>query len=45
MIYTRMAKIMLDERKRLGTTEYDLHALRYRAVKELAGPAATTTRS
>jgi hypothetical protein len=45
MSYTRMAKIMLVERKRLGTPEYDLHALRYRAVKSWLRPAATTTRS
>jgi hypothetical protein len=31
-----MAQIMLDERKRLGLEAYDLHALRYRGVMELA---------
>jgi integrase len=36
MSYDRMAKIMLDERKRLGVEVHDLHALRYRAIKELA---------
>ena len=36
MTYDRMAKIMLDERKRLDLTAHDLHALRYRGVKELA---------
>lgn len=34
--YRRMAQIMLDERKRLGLVDYDLHALRYRGVMELA---------
>ena len=34
--YTRMAQIMLAERKRLGLQAYDLHALRYRGVMELA---------
>lgn len=36
MSYTRMAKIMLDERKRLGVEAHDLHAMRYRGVMELA---------
>lgn len=36
MTYRRMAQIMLIERKRLGVEAHDLHALRYRAVKELA---------
>ncbi len=31
-----MSAIMLAERKRLGLTKYDLHALRYRGVRELA---------
>lgn len=31
-----MARIMRAERERLGFTEYDLHALCYRGVKELA---------
>jgi integrase len=34
--YRRMAQIMLDERKRLDLVTYDLHALRYRGVMELA---------
>jgi len=34
--YRRMAQIMLDERQRLGLVAYDLHALRYRGVMELA---------
>jgi hypothetical protein len=34
--YSRMAQIMLDERRRLGLLAYDLHALRYRGVMELA---------
>lgn len=36
MPYRRMAQIMRDERERLGLTAYDLHALRYRGVMELA---------
>ncbi len=36
MTYRRMAQIMLMERKRLGVEVHDLHALRYRAIKELA---------
>lgn len=36
MTYRRMAEIMLAERKRLGLEAFDLHALRYRGVKELA---------
>lgn len=36
MSYRYLAQIMLDERKRLGLEAYDLHALRYRGVKELA---------
>ncbi len=31
-----MAQIMRDERKRLGVEAYDLHALRYRGIHELA---------
>ena len=31
-----MARIMLAERKRLGLTAFDQHALRYRGVMELA---------
>ena len=34
--YRRMAQIMLNERKRLDLVAYDLHALRYRGVMELA---------
>lgn len=34
--YRYMADLMLKERKRLGLETYDLHALRYRGVKELA---------
>jgi hypothetical protein len=36
MTYWRMAELMLAERKRLGLEAYDLHALRYRGVMELA---------
>ena len=36
MGYRRLAEIMLAERKRLGLEAYDLHALRYRGVQELA---------
>lgn len=36
MTYRRLAEIMLAERQRLGLEAYDLHALRYRGVKELA---------
>lgn len=34
--YRYMADIMLKERRRLGLGDFDLHALRYRAIKELA---------
>ncbi|WP_231119224.1 tyrosine recombinase XerC [Rhodovulum sp. MB263] len=34
--YRYMAQIMLKERRRLGLEAYDLHALRYRGVQELA---------
>jgi integrase len=34
--YRAMAAIMLKERRRLGLEAYDLHALRYRGVMELA---------
>ena len=34
--YRRMAEMMRQERKRLGVEAYDLHALRYRGVMELA---------
>lgn len=36
MNYRHMARVMADERKRLGLMAYDLHALRYRGVMELA---------
>lgn len=36
MDYFYMARVMRDERKRLGLMAYDLHALRYRGVMELA---------
>ena len=36
MAYRYIADIMLKERKRLGLEAYDLHALRYRGIKELA---------
>lgn len=36
MSYRRMAQIMRQERARLGLLDYDLHALRYRGVMELA---------
>ncbi len=36
MSYRYMAQIMLKERRRLGLEAYDLHALRYRGVMELA---------
>lgn len=34
--YRRMAEIMRRERVRLGVEAYDLHALRYRGIQELA---------
>jgi len=36
MTYFYMAKVMRAERIRLGLEAYDLHALRYRGVMELA---------
>ena len=39
--YRRLAEIMLEERKRLGLEAYDLHALRYRGVMELAWAGCT----
>lgn len=36
MTYFYMAKIMRAERVRLGLEAFDLHALRYRSIKELA---------
>lgn len=39
--YRYMAQIMLKERRRLGLEAYDLHALRYRGVQELAWQGCT----
>ncbi|MCU4653739.1 tyrosine-type recombinase/integrase [Roseibacterium sp. SDUM158016] len=39
--YFKMARIMREERKRLGLVEFDLHALRYRGVQELAWAGCT----
>ncbi|TFL16231.1 tyrosine-type recombinase/integrase [Jannaschia formosa] len=36
LAYQTMAQIMLKERRRLGVEAFDLHALRYRGVMELA---------
>lgn len=36
MTYRYMAEVMLRERRRLGLEAFDLHALRYRGIKELA---------
>lgn len=36
MTYRRMAELMLRERQRLGLAQFDLHALRYRGVRDLA---------
>ena len=36
MTYAYMAHTFLEERKRLGLQAYDLHALRYRSVVDLA---------
>ena len=41
LTYRRMSELMLAERKRLGLLEYDLHALRYRGVMELAWAGCT----
>lgn len=41
MSYRYMSQIMLRERKRLGLEAYDLHALRYRGVMELAWAGCT----
>jgi hypothetical protein len=41
MSYRYMAQVMLGERKRLGLEAYDLHALRYRGVMELAWAGCT----
>ncbi len=39
--YRYMADLMLKERKRLGLEDFDLHALRYRGIKELAWRGCT----
>jgi len=36
-----MSQVMLRERRRLGLEAYDLHALRYRGVQELAWQGCT----
>ena len=36
MNYRYMARVMADERKRLDLMDFDLHALKYRGVMELA---------
>lgn len=41
MSYFALAAIMLAERKRLGLEAFDLHALRYRGVMELAWAGCT----
>ena len=41
LTYRRMAAVFLEERKRLGLEAFDLHALRYRAVMELAWHGCT----
>jgi len=41
MNYRALAALMLTERKRLGVAAYDLHALRYRGIKELAWAGCT----
>lgn len=41
MSYRTMAQIMRAERKRLGVEAFDLHALRYRGVMELAWAGCT----
>lgn len=41
MTYHAMGAIMLAERRRLGLEAYDLHALRYRGVMELAWAGCT----
>lgn len=41
MSYYALAAIMLAERKRLGLEAFDLHALRYRGVMELAWAGCT----
>jgi integrase len=41
MSYRYMADVMLKERRRLGLEAFDLHALRYRGIKELAWAGCT----
>lgn len=41
MTYRRLAEIMLAERQRLKLETYDLHAMRYRGVMELAWAGCT----
>lgn len=41
MSYRYMAQIMLAERRRLGLEQFDLHALRYRGIKEGAWAGCT----
>lgn len=41
MSYHYMARVMANERRRLDLMAYDLHALRYRGVKELAWAGCT----
>ncbi len=41
MSYRYMSQVMLRERRRLGLEAYDLHALRYRGVQELAWQGCT----
>ena len=41
MSYRYLADVMLAERKRLGLEAYDLHALRYRGIQELAWHGCT----
>lgn len=41
MTYRYMADAMLKERRRLGLEAFDLHALRYRGVRELAWAGCT----
>lgn len=41
MTYRYLADVMLKERKHLGLAAFDLHAMRYRGVKELAYAGCT----
>ncbi len=45
MSYRYMAQIMLDERRRLGLEDFDLHAIRYRGVMELAWAGSNDSKS